>query len=315
MQVADADYKLSGPYTHENLAVFLLHAPDRPGGRPYLTLQEALEQKKAVVYETEDVRELAIENLSDEEIYIQSGDIVKGGKQDRVLAVDFIAPAKSGKLPISAFCVERGRWRGRGAESAAEFSSSTLQISSRGAKLATRAGSSQQQVWEQVAESQTKLSSALGAEVVDEASVTSLQLTLEHTKVQESIEAHVKALSGIADQKPDVIGYAFAINGRFNSADAYSSHALFKKLWPKLLSASATEAVSELQPDEKFEQPKTEDVLAAMQGAQQSGKTEQKEVQPRVRLLTQQAPQGAYFRTLDSGRAEALVHESWVSST
>jgi len=42
-----------------------------------------------------------------------------------------------------------------------------------------------------------------------------------------------------------VIGFAFAINGKINSTDRYASSALFKKLWPKLLKASAVEAVAE----------------------------------------------------------------------
>ena len=43
-----------------------------------------------------------------------------------------------------------------------------------------------------------------------------------------------------------MIGYVFAINGHVNSADVYASRALFVKLWPKLLKASAVEAVAEL---------------------------------------------------------------------
>ena len=34
--------------------------------------------------------ELSIENVSSEEVYVQSGDIVKGGQQDRMMAVDLI---------------------------------------------------------------------------------------------------------------------------------------------------------------------------------------------------------------------------------
>ena len=115
------DYTISGPYTHANLTVFLIHGPDKLQGQIPLTLQEAMAQKKAIVHETSQVNQLAIENVSSEEVYVQSGDIVKGGKQDRVLAYDFILPPHSGKLPIGAFCVEHGRWTRRGAESAAGF--------------------------------------------------------------------------------------------------------------------------------------------------------------------------------------------------
>lgn len=50
-----------------------------------------------MVYETKDVNELSVENRSHKDIYVQSGDIVKGGQQDRVLAVDLIVPPRSGK--------------------------------------------------------------------------------------------------------------------------------------------------------------------------------------------------------------------------
>jgi hypothetical protein len=97
------DYHVSGPYTHDNLSIFLIHG--KSGGKSYLTLREGLEQKKVIVYETKQVSELAIENLSDKDVFVQGGDIVKGGQQDRVLQTDFVLTAKSGKLPIAAFGV------------------------------------------------------------------------------------------------------------------------------------------------------------------------------------------------------------------
>jgi hypothetical protein len=105
-------YKISGPFTHDNLTVFLIHGPNKTDQR-FLTLEEALDQRKVIVYETRDVNELAIENVSDEDVFIESGDIVKGGAQDRTLKDDLILPAKSGKLSISSFCVEHGRWTAR----------------------------------------------------------------------------------------------------------------------------------------------------------------------------------------------------------
>ena len=104
-----SSYRLSGPYTHGNLTVFLLHGKDLTN-KIFLTLQEALAQKKVRVYETKDVNELAIRNLSNQDIYVQAGDIVRGGDQDRMISVDFIVPPRSGRMPIAAFCVESGRW-------------------------------------------------------------------------------------------------------------------------------------------------------------------------------------------------------------
>src|SRR5687767_14143291 len=111
--------RVSGPFTHANLTVFLLHGPDILAGQEFPTLQEAMEQKKAVMHETSQVNELSVENLADDAtLFLQAGDIVKGGKQDRAIAFDLLVPPKSGKLPIASFCVEAGRWRQRGGEAA-----------------------------------------------------------------------------------------------------------------------------------------------------------------------------------------------------
>src|SRR5437773_5252399 len=119
---AAADHRLSGPYTHDNLSIFLIHGANQPSAKTFLTLQEALDQKKVVVYETGNVNQLAIENFSGEDVYVQSGDIVKGGQQDRVFPDDFVLPKTSGRVPISSFCVEQGRWTRRGTERADRFS-------------------------------------------------------------------------------------------------------------------------------------------------------------------------------------------------
>src|SRR6185369_15427607 len=68
---AESSYRLSGPYTHGNLTVFLVHGKDLTN-KNFLTLQEALAQKKVRVYETKDVNELAIRNLSNQDIYVQA---------------------------------------------------------------------------------------------------------------------------------------------------------------------------------------------------------------------------------------------------
>ena len=104
-------YRVSAPHTYKNLAIFLIHGKNETNRTNIITLAEAMERKLLRVYETSDVNELMVENVSNElDVFIQSGDIVKGGKQDRVLAVSIIIPARSGKVSIEAFCVESGRW-------------------------------------------------------------------------------------------------------------------------------------------------------------------------------------------------------------
>src|SRR4030095_7529215 len=252
-------YTLSGPYTHDNLSIFLIHGANQIEGN-ILTLQEALEQKKVIVYETKDVNELAIENVSNDDVYVQSGDIVKGGDQDRMLSIDFIVPPKSGRLPIAAFCVEHGRWSKRGAERSEVFSSSAEIVSTKKIKLAAKSAKSQGAVWENVKLAQDKLSENVGTRVNSTVSESSLQLAVENPKVQATAETYVSALAGAVKDSDDVIGYVFAINGQVNSADVYASNGLFKKLWPKLLRANAVEAIAELQRDKEFSPATAENV-------------------------------------------------------
>src|SRR5258706_5879699 len=152
------DYRLEGPFTQGNLTVFLIHGKDRIKGQTFITLQEALVQRKVIVRETREVNELSIENLSSEEVYVQSGDIVKGGQQDRMLVVDLILPPHSGKIPIAAFCVENGRWSRRGSEEVTTFTSSSNVVASREVKLAAKEKGSQGEVWREVAAAQDKRS-------------------------------------------------------------------------------------------------------------------------------------------------------------
>src|SRR5262245_65451451 len=119
-----ADYTVSGPYTHKNLTIFLLHGSGQIQSRAPLTLQEAMKRKLVVVRETGDVNRLTIQNRSNQDVFVQAGDIVKGGQQDRTLALDLIVPPKSRRIPIDAFCVEHGRWSRRGDEAVTAFSAS-----------------------------------------------------------------------------------------------------------------------------------------------------------------------------------------------
>jgi hypothetical protein len=178
--------------------------------------------------------------------------------------MSFVLPPKSGEVSLAAFCVEHGRWSGRGGESAAAFASANEALPSREAKLAMRAPlkagapadaerpaldasdrvyTRQQKVWASVASVQKNLSEGLNAEVASPRSATSLQLSLENDKLKEAREAYTTALQPYGTEKDDIIGYVFAVNGKVNSADVYPSNALFRKMWPKLLAASVTEAI------------------------------------------------------------------------
>src|SRR5690349_8262158 len=306
-----AGYSISGPYTHKNLTVFLVHGKDLLPGKNFLTLQEALAQKKVRVYETKDVNELAIRNFSNQDVYVQAGDIVRGGDQDRMISIDFIVPPRSGRMPIAAFCVESGRWSKRGSEQSAWFSSSDNAAATRELKLAAKSANSQEAVWENVSAAQKKLSGNVGAVVNASVSATSYELSVEDAKVKQTTAAYIDALSGILRNKSDVIGYAFAINGQVNSADVYASHSLFAKLWPKLLKATATEALAELNDDAK-PQPVADETIHAFFADAEQPKAQAKAVTERVRVVTREDDKNVFFETQDRRQNDAWVHRNYI---
>lgn len=287
---------LTGPFTHKNLTVWFVRGDARTAGATLVTLQEAMERKLVRVHETGNVRRLKIENLSDRKIFIQAGDILKGGRQDRVITSDLILPPRSGVVPIGAYCVERGRWARRGRESDKEFASAKTSLPSRKLKIALYGGksrparlgaampqtrgrhivqrrrlpSAQGEVWRRVTELQKKLEKNVKADVRAKRSRTSLQLSLENKALKRNLDGFLKALTA-APAGSRIAGVVVVINGKVSSADVYAHPALFRKMWPKLLHAAATEAVAET-PKAGFTPASKETVTAFLAQARTGGK-------------------------------------------
>jgi hypothetical protein len=365
-----ADYAVSGPYTHKNLTIFLLHGAVQSQGRAPLTLQEAMKRKLVVVRETGDVNRLTIQNRSNQDVFVQAGEIVKGGQQDRVLALDLIVPPRSRRIPIDAFCVEQGRWSRRGDEAVTAFSASNNTLASKDLKIAAKAKGSQGEVWANVSKTQEILAANLrvapsatpapararhaagpanvgnsgsggarqeafssnnmlridGANrhasggltlaeqsgLASRVSPSSLQLTLENKLVKDTANDYVKNLSSIINGKRDVVGFVFAINGQINSADVYSSNALFAKLWPKMLEASAIEAIAELKAEEKF-RPVDVSAIKTFLRESQTGKAEAKSVTARTSVVKCETEKNLYFETRDRSRKGEWVHRNYIT--
>jgi len=306
--LAIAKLKISGPYTHDNLAVFLLHGKDRVKLGKFLTLKEALEQKKIVIRETGRVSQLTVENVGGETIYIQSGEIIKGGKQDRMLQYDYIVPPKSGRQPISSLCVERGRWSRRGAESVDQFVVSDNAAVGNAMKLAAKLDNNQGKVWQEVAKAQNKLSSNAGTFVNDARSSTSLQLSLENKKLKEMAAAYQKKHAKLAQEHNDAIGFAVAINGEVVSLDTYACHDLFAKLWPKLLETSAFEAIAELKKDANFTHPAAANVRKFAAEVEKA-RSREKQISDKLRMKIRETPAAAAFET--RGPDDQEIHRSY----
>jgi hypothetical protein len=275
-----------------------------------------MEQKKAVVRETQNVQELTVENLSAEEILIQSGDIVKGGQQDRILAMDLIIPGKSGKEPvkvaIASFCCEAGRWARRGTEDVAAFAPGNTTAATKDLKVAVRSQRAQEAVWKNVTRAQMKAGFNLGKSVQNAQSESSLQLSLEDKDFQKAVDAYVNHLKTVPHGKKDVIGYVLAVNGRINSGDIYVSNALFQKVWPMLLQGSAVEAFCELKKDQKFDPIKSEAVKAFLEDAEK-GKSVSKDITKRVILVEQAGEKTITFETRDRDHQSAMIRRSYIA--
>jgi hypothetical protein len=160
------------------------------------------------------------------------------------------------------------------------FSGSNEQLATR-AQAGARQSGSQSEVWKKVELCQALLKGKLGTEVKAGESQSSLQLTLEHKKLLEALEGALKKLAPITEKHKDVIGYVFAINGKVNSGDVYGNAALFGKLWPKLLKATAVEAVVEREKDKKFE-PVTAEAMKAFLLDAEKGKAKEKDLTKRL---------------------------------
>jgi hypothetical protein len=304
---------LSGPYTHENLAIFLFHGPDRFDGSRYTSLTRAFAEKHVRVHETGTVGQLDVENLSDKiDIFIQAGDVLKGGRQDRTLAIDFIVPARSGRIPVPAFCVESGRWHKRGVESEACFSSSTHSIHAKSMRLAAKRAFDQNAVWQSVAESQEAIGSALRKSVHVACSPTSYQLSVEDPDLAKKRCDYRQKLAGLSESAPNTVGYAFFVNGERNSLDIYASTNLFRQLWDKLLDVAIVEAISAPGGNEGV--PDTGNVETWLKQAVKAQPSDRKNAPPRTRVESKSYEGGVVFETFDDAVGDHIVlHTNIIS--
>lgn len=304
-------YRISGPYNHKNLSLFLIHGKNTINAKKFLTLAEAMEQKKVTVHETGDVNQLTITNSSNFNVFIMSGDIVKGGKQDRVLQYNYIVPPGIKRMPVSSFCVESGRWQKRGNEKADQFSTSQEMIASKDLKMSVKKSKSQSEVWSKVAEVQSDLEKNLGGSVRG-SSESSLQLTLENEKLITAQKEYQKALGGILRDKKDVVGYACVINGAINSAEVFASDILFKKLWPKLVKSSIVEAVSKYKKGEAVPAKTADDVKKFIVDSEKAATVAAQDVNRRTKIVEKEADDRLYYETRDADNKGQWINKSYL---
>jgi hypothetical protein len=319
---------VTGPLVYVNLAIYFVHGTAAGGAVP-LTLQDGLANGQVRVRETGSVNALTVENIGNDEVFVQAGDIVKGGQQDRVLSVDLLLPPHSGAVPIAAFCVEHGRWTARGNEDVTHFESAAAVMPSHDAMLAMRAysaadvaptapgsatrradvGHSQQEIWATVQQTQQDLARSVGGSVAAAASPSSLQLSLENEKLKQAQAAYISALQGAGESSNDIVGYVFAINGKINGGDVYASNALFRKMWTKTLSANVTDAIAK-KDAAAGAPPSVKDVEGFLAAAETAPKSERM-LNASVRLATRD---GNSSLSAETQRADgSWVHRAYLA--
>lgn len=141
------------------------------------------------------------------------------------------------------------------------------------------------------------------------ASASSLQLSLENNKLKKATEEFVSKLADITKGKSDVIGYAFAINGKINSADMYLSNHLFAKLWPKMLKAAVTEAISLANKPKARTQPTATNISNFLAAADRGTKKERQTV-ARSKVITRATKNEAVYEARD--KTGLVVHRNYV---
>jgi TonB family protein len=306
---------ITSPVTYENLSLVLIRGPDRIRGQWYLTLGEALEQEQMTVHETGQVDQLAIDNTSGLPIFIQSGEIVRGGKQDRVLRYDMIVSAQARGVPMASFCVEQGRWSARGGETPSKFSASKKFLVSRGLRVSSLIGI-QAGVWRHIGDVQGKLSTNLGATVNASSSPTSLELSLDNEELKRRTDRYIQRINSSIRTRlgglKQAVGFAFAVNGEISSVQVYASGALFRRLYPKLLRAAAVEAISEHRKGRRYRGLRAGAVRSFMSEAL-SGKRDTLRLSDRVKINISATHKSVAYHTHDTV-AKDVLHESYLAA-
>jgi hypothetical protein len=207
------------------------------GGKdvPMLVLDEAMASGKVKIAENdrESVNNLTMINSSEQPVFVLAGEVIIGGKQDRIIGANTVIPAKT-TLSVPVFCVEHGRWD----NSSRVFS--TANALAHGKLRGKASFEAQGDVWKEVAETNAKRKTANATDTYRTVAKQQSDGTLKDW--QQKVDA---ALAKVPPaDRSRMIGYVIALNGQVATVDMFQSPALFKKLEPKLLRSYVTEAVS-----------------------------------------------------------------------
>lgn len=312
-------YEILAPITHDNLTIFPVVARGAVHDTSkFITLDEGVRSGEVVVTEAgvtrglvrrpprtsweqrsirrmpgggAQVNQLVLLNNSDRPLILLAGEIVTGGKQDRVVGKDRIVPPESDPIALDVFCVEPGRW----VEQTAEFKSFHSQMAQPSVRRRAMAEQNQQAVWDAVGKSKESILAAMpppspaGESGV---SVRALQSTSSYARIMAApaVQAHVDAVAAPLERSyqsvirelraRNAVGVVVAVNGELVWADLFANPSLLEKYWPKLIRSYAAEAMTAHPQNVKFRPPDTHDARQFLEDLQ--GRRENIESEPGV---------------------------------
>lgn len=179
------------------------------------------------------VNTLFIENTSKDTLYIMAGEIVQGGKQDRVIAKDMVIPPNSGKIDMSVFCVEHGRWSYTGSDNFDNY----FGVSSMNMRGVVDKKQNQQEVWNEVerANAQIKVTSKTDAYTERNKSVDFLK----------EMEAYTNFFQKKFKNENNIVGVVVVTGNRVAGCDIFATPDLFQAQFSSLLSSYINEAITD----------------------------------------------------------------------
>src|SRR6202521_1485496 len=300
-------FKVLSPIGHGNLTVFPVVATTSHDTQDFLTLDEGLRSGDVVVSESgnvaplvrprhgfrpprynpgdgAEVNRLVLVNNSKRPLILLAGEIVTGGKQDRVIGKDRIVPAESDPVDLSVFCVEPGRWVAANGRSDFGYSAGAAAglLASPVVRSKAMGAKDQQQVWDSVRSSQRAMAESV--EVRGDApagnSTTSYARVIDNKEVKKQVDAVAEPVQrnyeSVIRQLRDknAVGVVVAVNGEIVWADIFASTQLLQKYWPKLARSYATEAVVTRAKGGEVSSKDAQKFLNELQGRHETAETE-----------------------------------------
>jgi hypothetical protein len=275
---SSSHYSLLEPIRSGNLTVFPVVSNKSYDTADFITLDEGIKSGDVVVTEAgqarglirrrakdssvmppvreAEVNRLVLVNNSKRPLLLLAGEVVTGGRQDRVIGKDRIVPPESDAVDLSVFCVEPGRWvaaNGKADFSAGRGGAIGGIVASPSVRGSAMAAKNQQQVWDQVGKTKQAMSEVVtveaGAPTVEMSTTSSYARVIENKDVQKQVDSVAAPMQrdyeSVIHQLRDknAVGVVVAVNGEIVWADIFASTQLLQKYWPKLVRSYATEAV------------------------------------------------------------------------